>query len=46
MLVLDRRQGQRIRINGTTEVVVLEIHPDQVRIAIESSPDNVTKAQG
>jgi len=42
MLVLDRCPGQRIRINGTTEVVVLEIHPDQVKIAIESSHD-VTK---
>lgn len=46
MLVFDRRPGQRIRINGTTEVVVLEIHPDQVTIAIETSPDDVTTSQG
>ncbi len=46
MLVLERRQGERIRINGTTEVVVLEIHADHVKIAIESWPDDATKSHG
>ena len=35
MLVVERRSGERIRINDTTEVVVLEIHPEQVKVAIE-----------
>ena len=40
-LVLERGRGDHIRINGTTEVVVLEIHAGQVKIAIESLPDEV-----
>jgi sRNA-binding carbon storage regulator CsrA len=35
MLVLNRRPGQRIRINGTTEVVVLAINSDEVELGIE-----------
>lgn len=38
MLVLDRHVGQRIRINATTEIVVLEIAPDVVTIAVETAP--------
>ena len=36
MLVVDRAKGERIRINATTEIVILEIGPGQVRIAIET----------
>ena len=39
-LVLERGRGDRIRINGTTDVVVLEIHAGQLKIAIESLPDD------
>ncbi|MEI8372135.1 MAG: carbon storage regulator [Planctomycetota bacterium] len=46
MLVLDCRPGERLRINGTTEVVILEIQPGKVKIAIETSPDDETKPQG
>jgi hypothetical protein len=38
MLVVDRHVGQRIRINATTEIVVLEISPDVVTIAVETAP--------
>jgi sRNA-binding carbon storage regulator CsrA len=37
---VDRRPGQRIRIIGMTEVVVLEIHPDQVRFATETDRES------
>jgi len=40
MLVVECRSGERIRINDTKEFVVLEIHPDQVRIVIECAPEN------
>jgi len=46
MLVLERSQGERIRINDTTEVVVLEIHPDHVKVAIDSAAGDATKPQG
>ena len=39
MLVLECGQGGRIRINDTTEIVVLEISPGEVKIAVEPSPD-------
>jgi hypothetical protein len=39
MLVLDRRPGERIRINATTEIVILEIGPDTVRIAVEAASE-------
>jgi hypothetical protein len=35
MLIVDRRPGERIRINSTTEVVILEIGPGDTRVAIE-----------
>jgi len=38
MLVLECGQGERIRINGTTEIVVLEICPEEVKVAIKLSP--------
>lgn len=46
MLVIDRRPGQRLRINGTTEIVVLEIHPRYVKIAIETFAGESAKLQG
>jgi hypothetical protein len=45
-LVLQRRQGDRIRINDTTELMVLEIHLDQVEIALTSLPDRAARSQG
>jgi Global regulator protein family len=36
MLVLDRGQGERMRINGCVELIVLGIENDQVKLAIES----------
>ncbi len=46
MVVLERRQNDRLRINNTTALVVLEIHPDQVKVAIEYSLNDPTKSQG
>ena len=46
MLVLNRRPGERLRINGTIEIVILEIQPDQVKIAIETSPGDVKDLLG
>ena len=34
LLVLNRRKGERIRISGTAEVVVLEIQEGRVRLGI------------
>ena len=34
LLVLERRNGQRIRVNETTELVVLEAHKYEVTFAI------------
>jgi hypothetical protein len=39
MLVIDRRPGERIRINATTEIVILEINSDQVKILVETIPE-------
>jgi hypothetical protein len=39
MLIVERRLGERIRINSTTEVVILDIAPDVIRIAIETVPE-------
>ena len=36
MLIIERRAGERIRINSTTEVVVLDVGPESIRIAIET----------
>lgn len=38
MLVLDRRPGERLRINGTTDVVVLAIRNGQVELRVEHVP--------
>jgi len=40
MLVLTRRQGQRIRINDDIHVVVLDSRGDRVRLGIVA-PDHV-----
>ena len=40
MLVVARRSGERLRINGPAEVVVLEIHLDLVKFAIECLSDD------
>ena len=34
-LIVDRRPGERIRINSTTEVLILEIGPGDILVAIE-----------
>lgn len=40
MLVLSRRKGQQIFINGTSVVVtIVEIRGDVVRIGVEAAPD-------
>jgi len=39
MLVVERRPGDRLRINGSTEVVILEICPNLVKLAIECLPE-------
>lgn len=46
MLVVERRSGDRIRINSTTEVVILEIYPHVVKLAIAYLPDDGVKSQG
>ena len=38
MLVVERKTGQRVRINGTVEVVVLESENGKVRLGISSTP--------
>jgi hypothetical protein len=43
MLVLDRRPGERIRINATTEIVILEIGPELVKIAVETVEDDTSQ---
>lgn len=40
MLVLEHGQGDRIRINDVTELTVIEIHHDQVQVAIRSLSDD------
>jgi sRNA-binding carbon storage regulator CsrA len=40
MLVVERRPGDRLRINGSTEVVILEICPNLVKLAIECLPES------
>ena len=44
MLVVERRSGDRLRINGAAEVVILEVHPDMVKLAIEGLPDDGAKS--
>lgn len=39
MLVLDRKPGERIRINDTTDIVVLSVRAGQVELGIEHKPD-------
>ena len=43
VLVLDRRQGDRIEINDTTELLILEIRFNHVKIAIGPLPDQAAK---
>lgn len=43
MLILERGRGECIRINDTTEIVVLEIYHDQVEIAVGCSSDLSSK---
>lgn len=38
MLVMERRPDQRIRINGTVEIVVLEADNERVRLGIDGTP--------
>ena len=45
MLVVERRSGECLRINGTIEVVILEIQSDVVKFAIECLPDKDAKPQ-
>ena len=42
-LILERRLGDRLRINSATDIVILEIRPDQVKFAIEYLPDGETR---
>jgi hypothetical protein len=44
MLVVERGTGERLRINGSIEVVILEIHPDLVKFAIECLLDDRAKS--
>ena len=41
MLVLSRKEGERIRIGDKITVTVLEVRGDKVRIGIEA-PENVS----
>jgi len=43
MLVVKLRLGERLRINRTTEVVILEIGSDMVKVGVERAADNVVK---
>jgi sRNA-binding carbon storage regulator CsrA len=45
MLVLHRKPGQRIRINGTTDVVVLGIRDGQVELGVEGASDAFTEPE-
>ena len=40
MLVVEGRPGDRLRINGSTEIVILEICPNFVKLAIECLPES------
>ena len=44
MLVVERRSGDRLRIDGAAEVLILEVHPDMVKLAIECFPDDGAKS--
>jgi len=39
MLVLSRRNGERVRIGQTIEVTVLECHPGRVRLGFSAPPE-------
>jgi len=39
MLVLTRKKGERIMINGTIEVVVLSIHRSNIKLGISAPPE-------
>jgi len=40
MLVVERGVGERLRINDTTEVIILKIRPELVNLAVEYVPDD------
>jgi hypothetical protein len=44
MLVVQRRSGERLRINGAAEVAILEVHPEMVKLAVECLPDDGIKS--
>lgn len=39
MLVLTRKKGERIMIDGTIEVVVLSIHRSNIKLGISAPPE-------
>ena len=39
MLVLSRKQGERVVIGENIEVVVLEVHPNRVKLGFEGPPE-------
>jgi hypothetical protein len=46
LLVVERGLDQRIRINGTIEIIVLEAGNEKVRLGIEGAPRFDTYAGG
>lgn len=46
MLVVERGPNQRIRINGSIEIVILETDHEKVRLGIEGLPDSHTHTRG
>ena len=40
MLVVECRLDERIRINGTIEIVLLEVGNDKARLGVESAPSS------
>lgn len=41
MLVLSRRENQRIKLGASIVVTVLHVHGDRVRLGIEAPPEVV-----
>jgi sRNA-binding carbon storage regulator CsrA len=46
MLVVQGKNGERIRINETIDVIILKPRNGQARLGIECSPDMVKKTKG
>jgi len=44
MLVVQRRSGESLRINGPVEVVILETHLNRVKLAIECLSNDGAKS--